>query len=92
MSKHGPTQVGGQAESPVIKTLVYPKSESDSNVKHTVGEDSKPSVAAGNNSTGGDERPAVSFVVMVTMALAELGGTATSQVFTNFTHQIHLQN
>ena len=83
MSKHGPAQVTS-GTSPVIKTVVYPEGycESQGNEKalSEINEYSKPLIVAGNNPSGDDERPTLSFVVMVTMALAELGGTATSQV------------
>ena len=94
MSKHGPAQVCDKTAPPVIKTVVYPedygksqgnkKATHGSNIKPAgegnINEASKPLVGAGNNPGGDDERPTLSFVVMVTMALAELGGTATSQV------------
>ena len=91
MSKHGPAQVCDKTAPHVIKTVVYPedygksqgnkKATHGSNIKPgNINEDSKPPVDAGNNPGGDDERPTLSFVVMVTMALAELGGTATSQV------------
>ena len=82
MSKHGPAQAT-TGTSPVIKTVVYPDGygKSQGNEKApSEGQEGINEVGGGNNPSGDDERPTLSFVVMVTMALAELGGTATSQV------------
>ena len=86
MSKHrsqGATPGSSDtAASGVVKTLVFSEEYSKSRGQETspVQQNKDTKSVVGRIAIMGEERPTISFVAMVTAALAELGGSATSQV------------